>query len=204
MSGRNAILAMIVFVLGALASPPAMAGPAAEWVGEWALDPVRSDNADRMLQRAVRAPMLDTPAPSTRQNLSPDRAAQDDQMEEARRRVMTLTTTMLARSARISIREPEVEGLIVEFGGEEPMELTLTRKWTKTRRDGSTLRMRAFADGQLTLERRIKTMRVVETLLPPDEDGTVYAVVQIVGSGMETIEFRRVYRALSEEDAGSR
>ena len=190
---------MLMGALMWLATVAAFAADASPWLGEWGLDPVRSDDPLPRLEMAARAPMLAT-TQQTR-NLSPDRAAQDDEIEAARRRVLSITTGMLARSSRMTLGAPSSDdaGLTLEYGGEDPIDLTLTRKWAKAQRTEGRMKIRAFAEDQLVVERRIKTMTIVETFLPPEEDGSLFSVVRVVGSGMDTIEFRRAYRRLDTE-----
>jgi hypothetical protein len=50
---------------------------------------------------------------------------------------------------------------------------------------------------RLRLERRMRSTRITETLLPPDRDGPLVSVVRVDGAIVsEGIEFRRVYRSL--------
>ncbi len=170
------------------------------WVGEWGLDPAKSDDPHDALQRAIRAPVL-TGGAATR--LSPDGGA--EALEADYQKLVTATTGLLAVSGRLGLVASGDEGVQLTFGGEAPVELTLGRKWTKVEIEDGTLRIRAREiAGHLVLERRVKTAVLTETFLPRAEDPSVlYVVARIDGSGIEGLEFRRVYRALHDPAEGS-
>ncbi|HHO53121.1 MAG TPA: hypothetical protein ENK18_20160 [Deltaproteobacteria bacterium] len=174
----------------------ATAGELSGWIGAWGIDPVESDDPYLALERAVRAPLLS--AGSARQ-MAPDRGASD--LEAARARVLEEMTRMLNRSGRLDLAEDEDGKLVVGFGGDTPVAVELGRGWARIKEDTGVLKVRAWRSGEhLSVERRLKTTSLTETLLPPEDPELLYVVVRIAGSGMEGLEFRRVYRALDPPD----
>ncbi|MBX2799545.1 MAG: hypothetical protein KTR31_17850 [Myxococcales bacterium] len=170
------------------------------WVGAWGLDPVKSDDPVQTLRMAIRAPTVGSGAAG---RLAPDGGQSDRQ--DAQARLVKTALSMLGRSGRVEFRRDEAGAMVVEFGGESPITLSPGRKWTKVRQDDGMLRIRAeLGPDYLLVERRIKSMVLVETFLLPKEEDLTYAVVLVDGSGMDGVEFRRVYRALDASDAESR
>jgi hypothetical protein len=171
----------------------ALADDASPWAGEWGLDPSQSDDPYEAIGRAIQEPLLTGGAAS---QYAPDGGS--DSREDDQRRLVDSTTAMLGLSGRIGLQPRPEEGLTLTFGGEDPVDLQLGRKWTKIKTDDGTLRLRAEADGHLVLQRRLKAALLTETFLAPDASDTMVAVVRVDGSGIEGLEFRRVYRALNE------
>ena len=179
-------------MIGLWALAVAAATDLSSWAGDWALDPSQSDDPGAALQRAISAPLVSSGAA---RGLAPD-GGQDDR-EQAQRRLVEATSAMLGQSGRIALAPTDDGDLEVTFGGDAPLVVALGRRWTKVKRpDEGLLRIRAEVEDHLVLERRHKTLALTETFLIPTEPEIIYVVVRIDGSGIEGLEFRRVYRAL--------
>jgi len=171
----------------------AFAADLSPWVGEWGLDPAASDDPYEKLQQAIGVPLLSGGAA---RGLAPDGGADD--REEQQRRLVSITTRLLALSGRIGLAPTEAADLSITYGGEPSLDVTLGRKWHKVKREDNVIRLRASAQDNLVVERRVKSAVLTETFLAPVEPGVLYAVVRVDGSGVDGLEFRRVYRALHE------
>lgn len=181
-----------------LATAFAADGPAGAWYGTWSLDPVRSDDPRPLVEQAVRGPLLN--ATGARQ-MAPDGGTGIDP-DEQRRVMLNSVLGLLARSGQFTLGEPSSEqDVTLTYAGDTPIGLVLGRKWVRTRSTRGVVRVRARLKDQLVVERREKTVRVTETLLPPDDDGLLAVVVRVDGSGIHPLEFRRIYRNLDEDPA---
>ena len=171
------------------------------WAGVWGLDPSRSDDPSLAIERAYVAPMLQGGAAA---EMSPDGGQVDQEAE--RTKLLYETLGLLGVSGRLSLAPADEGHLALEWGGGE--RLTLTEgKWTKVvpEDDGGRYRIRFHDLGdQLIVERRLKTTILTETLLAPpgvvdERPHELVVVVRIDGSSLDPgVEFRRVYRQLSE------
>ncbi len=171
----------------------ATASDLSPWVGSWGLDPSQSDDALQRVQMAVRAPILDA---SGARQLSPDGSGQVDQ-EDHQRRVVGSVMRLLGHSGIVEWAEGSKSDVVrLTLGGDPPQELSDGRKWTKVKTDEGRYRVRVQLGERLVLQRRADNLTVTETFLDPSDDGSVAVVVRLEGSGLQEIEFRRVYRPL--------
>lgn len=170
----------------------ASAGELSGWLGAWGLDPSQSDDPQYALARSVRAPLLSS---AGARQMAPDKGQSD--LEAARERVLGEMTRMLLRSGRLDLAEGPDGQLLVGFGGAPAVSVAVDRGWTRVKEEDGLVKIRAWRSGdRLSVERRLKTTSLTETLLAPDDPEQLYVVVRIAGSGVEGFEFRRVYRAL--------
>lgn len=170
------------------------------WAGVWGLDPSRSDDPTQAIERAYVTPMLQGGAASA---MSPDGGQVDNEAE--RTKLLYETLGLLGVSGRLSLAPADEEHLSLEWGGGETLTLT-EGKWTRVAPEGDASRYRIrYHDlgDQLIVERRLKTTILTETLIAPhggdQPPGELVVVVRLDGSSLDPgVEFRRVYRQLSE------
>lgn len=176
-----------------LASAWAQDSVAERWYGQWSLDPVRSDDPQPLVEQAVRGPLLNS---TGARQMAPDGGSGIDP-DEQKRVLVNQVLGLLARSGQFTLAEGlGPESVSLTFAGDEPLSLELGKKWIKTRSNRGVTKLRVRLAEQLLMERRERTVRVTETLLPPDDAGTMAVVVRVDGSGVHPMEFRRVYRNL--------
>jgi hypothetical protein len=177
----------------ALLALTSQATAASPWVGEWGLDPSRSDEPSQMIERAYSGPALSNQGAG---RYSPDGGEVDHEAE--RGKVLYEALALLGASGRLSLA-PGAEGRVaLGWGDGQVLELESGRRWTKvTSDDGDRYRIRVVDLGeQLLVERRAKLTEISETLIPSDQ-GDLVAVVRVDGNTLESgVEFRRVYRRL--------
>ncbi len=173
----------------------ALAAPADPWLGLWGLDPSVSDDPAERLQSAVTAPIV-TGAQAAR--LSPDGGASATSGDEERTHALDDALALLATSGGIELRG-EGESVAVTWTGEQPVAVSLARRWVKVEREPHRWKVRAWMDGpNLVVERRQRATSVAETFLPAEQPGEVVVVVWVEGPSIHPpVEFRRVYRSLS-------
>jgi hypothetical protein len=172
--------------------------------GDWGVDPTRSDDPTDALSGVIVGTTMGTEA----QAYSPDggKSGSEDEGDATRDRLLADVYSLLGASGRIGLRPADAETVDVALSGEESVRLELNGGWARIERsDGETCRIRARDAGdKLVLERRLRSTRLFETLVPPDTEGLLVAVVRIEGSVIDHgIEFRRVYRGLIDGPAAS-
>jgi hypothetical protein len=178
--------------LGAVAE----AADVSAFAGDWAIDPTRSDDPTAAVTGVVVGTTMGTDARA----YAPD-GGEEPEGNETRDRLLADVYALLGASGRMTIRPENATTVDLALSGEESVRLEVDGGWERFERsDGETCRIRVRETGdKLILERRLRSTRVFETMVPPEADGLLVVVVRVDGSVVEhSIEFRRVYRALDD------
>jgi len=181
-----------VAVLGTVAQ----AADVSVFAGDWGIDPTKSDDPTA----AVAGVAVGTSMGADARQFSPD-GGEEQEGDETKDRLLADVYALLGASGRMAIRAENATTVDLALSGEEAVRLEVDGGWERIQRsDGETCRIRLHETGdKLILERRLRSTRVFETMVPPDADGVLVVVVRVDGSVVEHgIEFRRVYRALAE------
>lgn len=184
-----------VWMSAALAGAPDLS----HFAGTWGLDPSKSDDPGTALSLAIDQ-VPDVRMSKARQ-MSPDGGVSVD--EDAPKHALDDATVLLGGSGGLAVAVAD-EGVTVTWTGEAPVTLPLTRRYVKVK-DDRNWKARAWMDGDhLVVERRMRSTSVAETLLPPARPDELVVVVWVEGTALaHPVEFRRVYRAMREDDAAS-
>lgn len=167
----------------------------AAFTGEWVVDPTKSDDAITAVTGAAPATLL---SGGEAAGLAPDQQGEGEEgVEKARDDMVTDVMGLLGSSGRMSFR-PDGDALAVTFAGEPPLRLEPDGAWARAECQDAKCKVRLIEQGdRLVLERRRRSTKVRETLLTPDVDGLMVAVVHVEAVAVDRpIEFRRVYRGL--------
>ena len=169
------------------------------WVGEWGMDPSRSDDGVKAVQDAFVAPTVATTPAGSPSSLSPDQGSTDDP-DEQRQKALRDALGLLGKSGRCVFSAAGDASLEADWG-DGVVTVPFGNKWTKvTTPQGDRYRVRAWSTPEmLVVERRFKTNELTESWVPPSDADTRdrVVVVRIVGPSLpEGVEFRRVYRRL--------
>ncbi|MCA9489774.1 MAG: hypothetical protein KC621_07610 [Myxococcales bacterium] len=184
-----------VWVSVALAGEPDLS----HFAGSWGLDPSKSDDPGMALSMAIDL-VPDVRMAKARQ-MSPDGGASVD--EDAPKHALDDATVLLGGSGGLVVDVVDAS-VVVTWTGESPVTLPLTRHYVKVKGERKW-RARAWMDGDhLVVERRMRSTSVAETLLPPARPDELVVVVWVEGTALaHPVEFRRVYRAMGEDDAAA-
>lgn len=180
----------MMIVLCATASAADLGG----FAGTWGLDPSRSDDPSEAIATALVRPAVTGAAAA---GYSPDgQGDAPSDPEEHNAKLVREVMSLLAVSGTIGLASAD-GGVSVTWGGEDALVLAPGDGWSKLKRDDATWKVRVRQVGdRLSIERRVKSTAIVETLIPPEHQELV-VVVRVDGSGLDPgVEFRRVYRAL--------
>jgi hypothetical protein len=168
------------------------------WVGQWGLDPSRSDDGAKAVEDAFVAPVAPPPGAGSPTGMSPDQGQSDS--EDQRQKALSDAMGLLGRSGRCVLAPVGEDALSIDFG-DGATTVALGNHWTKVQpASGDRYRIRAWLRPDvLIVERRYKTNTLTESWLPPTdpESRDRAVVVQLQGPSLTNgVEFRRVYRRL--------